>query len=102
MEMQMKSVREVYRKINKKTGNATQINKNGVPGAHPGAGWHRNHGFCYSCTFLRGRNMDSDTFVCFHTEKNIKSIWIWSGFGLCGCFVSFVGGTSQMVIFCVF
>ena len=32
MEMQMKSVREVYRKINKKTGNATQIHKNGVPG----------------------------------------------------------------------
>ncbi len=34
MEMQMTktSVREVYRKINKKTGNATQINKNGVPG----------------------------------------------------------------------
>ena len=32
MEMQMKSVREVYRKINKKTANATQINKNGVPG----------------------------------------------------------------------
>ena len=31
MEMQMKSVREVYRKINKKTGNATQIHKNGVP-----------------------------------------------------------------------
>ena len=32
MEMQMKSVREVYRKINKKTGNAIQINKNWVPG----------------------------------------------------------------------
>ena len=32
MEMQMKSVREVYRKINKKTANATQIHKNGVPG----------------------------------------------------------------------
>ena len=32
MEMQMKSVREVYRKISKKTGNATQINKNWVPG----------------------------------------------------------------------
>ena len=32
MEMQMKSVREVYRKINKKTGNTIQINKNGVPG----------------------------------------------------------------------
>ena len=32
MEMQMKSVREVYRKINKKTGNATKIHKNWVPG----------------------------------------------------------------------
>ena len=32
MEMQMKSVREVYRKINKKTGNAAQIHKKGVPG----------------------------------------------------------------------
>ena len=32
MEMQMKSVREVYRKINKKNGNATQIHKKGVPG----------------------------------------------------------------------
>ena len=32
MEMQMKSVREVYRKINQKIGNATQINKNEVPG----------------------------------------------------------------------
>ena len=32
MEMQMKSVREVYRKINQKAGNAIQIHKNGVPG----------------------------------------------------------------------
>ena len=32
MAMQMKSVREVYRKIIKKTGNATQINEYGVPG----------------------------------------------------------------------
>ena len=32
MEMQMKSVQEVYRKVNQKTGNATQIYKNGVPG----------------------------------------------------------------------
>ena len=30
--MQMKSAGEVYRMINKKTGNATQINKNWVPG----------------------------------------------------------------------
>ena len=32
MEMQMKRAREVYREINKKTGNAPQINKNGVTG----------------------------------------------------------------------
>ena len=32
MEMQMKSVREVYRKINQKSGDATQIHKNGVLG----------------------------------------------------------------------
>ena len=36
MEMQRESVREVYREINKKTGNATQINKNGVPGPFQG------------------------------------------------------------------
>ena len=36
--MQMKSVREVYRKINKKTGNVTQINKNRVPEPIQGQG----------------------------------------------------------------
>ena len=58
MEMQMKSVREVYRKINKKTGNATQIHKNGVPGPIQGQ--------------VGIRTMDFATAVRFQKDK----VWI--------------------------
>ena len=59
MEMQMKSVGEVYRKMNKKTGNATQINKNGVPGPIQEQ--------------VDIGTVDFATVVRFHTKKNPNS-----------------------------
>ena len=70
MEIQMKSVREVYRKINKKIGNATQINKNGVPGPIQGQVGIGTMDFATAVRVLKGKSVDSVIVVRFQTKKH--------------------------------
>ena len=73
MEMQMKSVREVYRKINQQIGNATQINKNWVPGPIQGQVGIGTMDFAIVVRFCKERAWILLELYLF-IQKNIKPL----------------------------